>query len=209
MSDKQAEAEPDVELARADVRIAEDLVTQTEADIERLEQAVIGGDEDIEPQAITAAESLSRFAKLRKAAAERKLARAEELAVVAARRALRDDILTRAPENGQHLVVALKAVEDAVKAFVTLADAHTADVRAWGQRATDLGVPDQGYESAEHEGLGVSSVGDVLAGGARIGTVSPSQLLGQIFSVGQNDALRVRYDTAPVYEHLASVGKAS
>ncbi|UFS58927.1 hypothetical protein [Subtercola endophyticus] len=163
------------------VKLAEREAAEAEALVASLEQAVINGDESVTPEQLQSSESLSRFASLRASATRLRAERDRIAAEVAARRDLRVEIESASTATATELTRLLKAVEDAVQTFVDRTEGHDERVREWGQRLRALGVPEMGRPSAAHEGLGLSAVGDILAGNTRVQQINGPHILNLIF----------------------------
>lgn len=171
----------DAEVAEADRAAAEaaNLAAQ-------LETAIASGDDSVTAEQLAAQESLSRFAKLRAAGTRAKAERARAAAAVQARQALSAEIQAEAPELGAKLAELLHTVDDAARAFDDVAKAYSAKVREWQVQLEALDVPRTGRPSGEHEGLGHSAGGDVIAGQVTVDAIDGPQMLNLLFA-GSND----------------------
>ncbi|GGF11387.1 hypothetical protein [Subtercola lobariae] len=197
----------ELELAKADAEIAAKLVAQTEGDIQRLEAAVEDGDESIEAEHISAAESLSRFAKLRKAAADRKLVRAEEKSLDAKRMALKAEILREAPENGSHMIELLETFDAAARALVDAGAEHDAQLQGWRARMDALGIPNGTAERVD--GMNRSYGGDLNIDDVTIKSAEVGNVFRLKFNQQMNGYLMpVPAENRDAYNVLDHIGKA-
>lgn len=179
----------DVEVVTdADVRSAEQEAAEAEALVVELEERVREGDESVSPDEIDASEKLGRFARLRADATARKAERYRQAVRTKALQDLRADVRKRAPKAGDDLVAALKAVEDAARAFLSLADEHDARLDGWINTIRELRVPDGETE----QGLGLNGIGQLVVTGVTFDRVNGQRKLGLLFNAGHEQGLPVR-----------------
>lgn len=124
-----------------DVQTAEQEAAEAEALIGALEQKVIDGDESVTVEQIEQQRGLSRFAKLRAAAAQRKAERHRQAARLRACDELRREVEESAANAGKKLAKLLRDAEKATRVFVEAMDERNRQLYGWHQRATELEVP--------------------------------------------------------------------
>ena len=147
-------SDPEVATAEAEAETAEALANS-------LEDAIRSGDTTITPDELTKQRSLVGFLRLQvdgaRAKAEKRRVEARDTAI----QSLRDEILAKAPENGEKLVKLLLAADKASRAFYDASLEHDAQIAAWVARIEGLRV---GTGEQEH-GLGLNGIKQIVAPG--------------------------------------------
>lgn len=154
-----------------------------------LERRVAEGHDDVTADDIDRQHGLARFAKFRAAGARRKAELAEQARIKQARKDLRAEIEGASLHSGDKLADLLRAANTSVRAFMTATDERDYQIGGWVKRAKELGVPNTGVASADHEGLGLGGPGDVLAGDLVITRVNGYAALGVLFGAGEYGAI--------------------
>lgn len=206
----------------ADVAQAEREATQAAEQVTTLEKRVVDGDEDVTPDEIEKAKSLSGFAKLRAEAIRRKAERTARADRLRACDELRAEIEAY-PGTSDKLAKMLAAAEKAIGAFAVAVDERNQIVEGWRRRMQDLGVPahlNPLVPPASQGHIGLSQQGAVIAGRRRMEPVNFDQWI-----VAMLDRIRVtptggqprplRLDSHPgvgtreaLYERLAQLDAA-
>ncbi len=153
--------------------------------------------------------SLAQLARLQVAGARARSAAAREMKYRKQLKALRVEILSNAPTNGDELTGLLEVADKAFRAFVAAAAAHDAMVVGWRQRLDEMGVPALGVPSAEHEGLGSEFIGSVIVDDLRIPTADAGHILRMCFvqdEVGR--LIPVPEGDRTGFDVLARIGRA-
>lgn len=167
------EAEQVEPVTDEDVVTTEQEAAEAEAEIGRLEERVLAGDETVTPEQIEKQRGLSRFAKLRAEAAARKAARSKQAERLKRCDALRQEIEAHSTGVGEQLAKALRKAEAALTAVYELEVERNRKVGEWRARAHDLGVPEHRSPfapPAEHAHLGLEAR-KIIAGRRRLDNV--------------------------------------
>lgn len=160
---------------------AEAAALEAQALVTAIEDRIMAGDSSVTHDDLAKQISVARFASKFVEGARAKAAQIREDRAVKARAALAAEVLRDAPEDGKELLELVDRLIADSAAFMERTDAHSEKVRGWVNRARQLGVPDTGYPSPDHAGLGVSGSGDILVGDVRVQTVSGRNVLALLF----------------------------
>ena len=183
------------------VLIAEAEAADAASLVKQLEESVINGDTDVEPEHIAAQESLARFAELRAEATRRKAQTVRQEERTAALRTLHDDIAGSLNADGKDLVKLLRAVEKSFEDFISGVEARDARFQGWKTALVALGVPDLPIlttPSAEDGNLG-QHAGMIVVDNSYTAIVSPYNFLRR--ALGR---VALRHETARIEEGIGT-----
>lgn len=138
-----AKIDDDVEVADAVHADAVSLAEQTEADYERLHNSFIEGDE-VTPEDLGKAESLSRFAKLNIERTKRLAEKARDAAADKAAKALKVELVADESSERAQIVDLVKSLFETATKIQELGDGYNQRIIAWSNRARELGAETDG-----------------------------------------------------------------
>lgn len=169
-------------VTESDVREAERAALEAERLATAAREALANGDSSLTIDDLEAKEKQSRFAQLfakgRRNKADLYAAAQRSMQI----RALRDEVIATAPKSGDELVTALKAVEDAAREFIRLADEHDARLRDWVVRAQAFHIP---AGTTEH-GVGLNGISHLVVNDLVFETVNGPLRIGGVFQNQQS-----------------------
>lgn len=177
-----AESDDIEPVTEADVRAAEREAEEAERFAQSLVEKVAAGDDDITPDEIEAQEKVSRFARLRASGVRARAERYRAAARLQKIRDLRDEVIATAPQSGDDLVKALKAVEKAARKFTELAEAHDQRLVDWVKRVQALRI---NTGTSEH-GVGLNGINQLVVNGVTFDLVHGALRLGGVFQNQQS-----------------------
>jgi hypothetical protein len=195
-------------------QLVDDAVSAAEearAQLAAMNDSVMAGEDKFSHSDLSNQKSFVSFAEKLIEGAKAKAEKIRTEREAKARQALREEILSDAPENGEHVLALIDSLVTTGRDLVEVSKAHSAQVRSWGLRALELGAPHLGVASEEHAGLGVSAAGDVLVDDIQVQTIDAKNILGLLFHEVQNGIMPVTDETTLVAARsiAANLGKAT
>jgi hypothetical protein len=206
-----AKASDLVAVTSEDVALAWQDVESAKTEVEALRHRFVTGDDTVTQSEVASQVGVVEWLELVAHRAENQRERYEVAYAKQARLDLKDTILAGTAADGGELAQLLDSLYASAVEFVDKADAHSLQVRQWGNAAMALGVPDRGVISAAHEGLGIESGGTILVDEVRVPAVDAKSVLRLCFNAVENGILpnRTASDVAAARATVANMGKAA
>ncbi|MGN6325719.1 hypothetical protein [Pseudolysinimonas sp.] len=201
---KVEEQDPDRIVADAEERARE-----AQALVTAIEDRIMAGDTSVSHEDLSSQISVARALALVVEGARTKAAQIREQSRGKALEALRAEIESRAPESGAELVTRLRAVEDAAREYLAVAEAYSSLYEGWRLR---LGQLDVKPGRLDH-GVGYTEFGGILTDEFTLQREDGGKYLHMIFNApyGEPARLLLTHDEKrrdDVYRILGNIGKA-